>query len=67
MESIPKDFFSVNTAVVRCNKKPDRMANTTVGLLSAWGLIAGQGQVQTVQPRFNPLWERVFRSVADQG
>ena len=38
------------------NKKPDRMANTTVGLLSAGeGPIAGQGQVQIVHPRFNQL------------
>ena len=31
------------------NKKPDRMANTTVGLLSAWGLIA-DGQLQGHPP-----------------
>jgi hypothetical protein len=34
-ESIPKKVFSVNGAIVRCNKKPDR--SYTAGLLSALG------------------------------
>ena len=42
-ELIPKRVFSVNTAVVQCSKKPDRMANTTVGLLSSFGVADCQG------------------------
>ena len=33
----PADKPPKTAAVEHCNKKPDRMANTTVGLLSAWG------------------------------
>ena len=46
-------------------KKPDCMANTTAGPLSAWGLIAGQAGF--VQHRYNTQRNWVFLGVGVAG
>ena len=50
-----KDNVRVNPVVVHCNKKPDRMANTKVGLLSASAADASGSWWNLIhRHRFNP-------------